>query len=80
MRGWAIQVPSWPLVTSLSLSARTLFIATSFAFSSFLMGIWADIPPIAATLRLKLVRNFAVSLGFKLTCDKFELVGGHRQT
>lgn len=52
--GCATQVPSWPAWTSLNLSALTLAMAASFFAGSFLIGICADIPPIAATLRLAL--------------------------
>ncbi len=49
--GCATQVPSWPLSTSRSLSARTLSSAARFASSSPLTGMKADIPPIAKAPR-----------------------------
>ena len=67
MSGCAIQVPSWPLVTSRSLSARTLAIATSLACGSFLIGICADIPPIAATLRLYACNEYMRTLLDEIT-------------
>ena len=49
--GWATQVPSWPSLASRSLSARTLASASSLAAGSFLIGIWAAMPPIACASR-----------------------------
>ena len=49
--GCATQVPSWPSPASRSLSARTLARAISLAFGSFLIGIWAAMPPIAKAPR-----------------------------
>ena len=49
--GWATQVPSWPSLASRSLSARTLASASSLASGSFLIGIWAAMPPIACASR-----------------------------
>ena len=45
--GCATQVPSWPSLASRSLSARTFASASSLATGSFLIGIWAAMPPIA---------------------------------
>src|SRR6185312_2269748 len=56
--GWATQVPSWPALTSRSLSARTLSSAASFAASSPLIGICAAMPPIAmAAQRFQVGKN-----------------------
>src|SRR5215470_12779633 len=45
--GWATQVPSWPSPASRSLSAVTLSIARRLASASSLIGICADIAPVA---------------------------------
>ena len=50
--GCATQVPSWPLLASRSLSARTFASASSLATGSFLIGICAAMPPIAWAPRL----------------------------
>ena len=49
--GCATHVPSWPFVTSRSLSARTFASASSFFAASSLIGICAAMPPIAWTPR-----------------------------
>ena len=54
--GWATQVPSWPSVTSRSLSARTFASAASFASGLPLIGICAAMPPMAWTPRRWQVR------------------------
>src|SRR6185436_19653299 len=46
--GWATHVPSCPLFTSRSLSARTLARAASFAFESPRMGICAALSRVRA--------------------------------
>src|ERR687884_115509 len=49
--GCATHVPSQPSVTSRSLSWRTFSSAASFAAGSFLIGICADMPPMAGAPR-----------------------------
>ena len=49
--GCATQVPSWPALTSRSLSARTRASACSFAAGSPLIGICAAMPPMASAPR-----------------------------
>ena len=49
--GCATQVPSWPALTSRSLSARTRAIACSLAWASWAIGICAAMPPIACAPR-----------------------------
>ncbi|MNN92658.1 hypothetical protein D3C81_2109710 [compost metagenome] len=63
--GWATQVPSWPAVTSRSLSARTRAIACSLAAASWLIGICAAMPPIACAPRRWQVRISSSEYAFR---------------